>query len=140
MKRYLLPISTTVVSILILVGGILVFGNPNSKVNQQAEPQVLSITDEIPNPEKPEYYWREGCPHCAKVDEFLSGWEHKNELDIEKIDAVESFDTQKKFLTRAASCGIDPNQAGVPLVYTPEGECKIGEVEVIEYFGSIFEE
>lgn len=87
-----------------------------------------------PNPNAYQYFWGQGCPHCAKVDEFLSDWENKDKLELEKKEVYNNPANARLMKQRADACGLPSNQVGVPFLYTPEGECIIGDTPIISFF------
>ena len=82
MKRF--PLLIGFVSILIVIGGVFIFSN-NSTDNPETAPPSL--------PDSYEYYWGEGCPHCANVEEFLSTWENRDKVQIDKKEVYNNQDT-----------------------------------------------
>lgn len=90
-----------------------------------------------PLPTVHEYFWGDGCPHCAIVAEFLETWPDKDKIAIEK---KEVWSNQMNYLLmqkRAQYCKINKNDLGVPLLFTPEGKCLIGDQPIIDYFKSL---
>jgi glutaredoxin len=87
-------------------------------------------------PSNYEYFWGEGCPHCAKVDEFLDSWEHADKLELDKKEIYSNRVNSNLLQERGKSCGIPFNQIGVPFVFTPQGECITGDEPIIDFFKS----
>ena len=130
MKRF--PLLVGFVSILIIIGGVLIFSN-----NSTDNPETTSP----PLPDSYEYYWGEGCPHCANVEEFLSTWENRDKVQIDKKEVYNNQDNIGLFKSRAEFCKLPNNQVGVPFLFTPEGECVVGDTPIINLFKQIkFEE
>jgi glutaredoxin len=81
------------------------------------------------------YYYGDTCPHCKVVSEFL---ESNHIADTVAFIKKEVWNDQKnaaEMERRAAACGIDPEQIGVPFVYGGDGKCYIGEPDVKKFFG-----
>ncbi len=130
MKRF--PLLVGFVSILIIIGGVFIFSN-----NSTDNPETTSP----PLPDSYEYYWGEGCPHCANVEEFLSTWENRDKVQIDKKEVYNNQDNIGLFKSRAEFCKLPNNQVGVPFLFTPEGECVVGDTPIINLFKQIkFEE
>lgn len=129
MKRF--PLLVGFVSILIIIGGVFVFSK-NSNTNN---PTPIEL------PTSYEYYWGEGCPHCANVEDFLNSWENRDKVEIEKKEIYKNLSNQKIFKARVDYCGLPNNQVGVPFLFTPEGKCVIGDTPIISLFENlVFEE
>ncbi len=130
MKRF--PLLVGLVSILIIIGGVFLLSN-NPGDDPQADPPAL--------PDSYEYYWGEGCPHCANVEEFLDAWEHKNRVQIDKKEVYNNQGNIALFKSRAKYCELSNNQIGVPFLFTPDGECLVGDTPIINLFEQMeFEE
>lgn len=125
MKRF--PIVVGLITTLIIVGGIFIFSKDSSEGNTPP-----------PNPTSYEYFGGQGCPHCANVDEFLSTWENKDKLEIEEKEVYNNPANAQLMRQRANSCGLLSNQIGVPFLFTPEGECIVGDTPIIDFFKSLF--
>jgi len=84
-----------------------------------------------------EYFWGNGCPHCAKVEEFLNSWDKKDKIQIDKKEVWYDKSNASLMAQRANHCNIPSDQLGVPLLFTPDGKCLIGDQPIIEYFKSL---
>jgi glutaredoxin len=124
MNKFLVLISTT--TILILVIGVLVLSRNNKPENIAGQNTSSSY----------EYFWGEGCPHCAKVAEFLESWENADKVQIDKKEVYQDKDNASLLAQRAKECDIT-GPLGVPLLYTPEGACISGDAPIIDYFNSL---
>jgi glutaredoxin len=130
MKRF--PLLVGLVSILIIIGGALIFSNDSANNSDTTPPNL---------PDSYEYYWGEGCPHCANVEDFLNTWENKDRVQIDKKEVYKDQDNIDLFKSRAEYCNLPNNQVGVPFLFTPEGECVVGDTPIINLFEQIqFEE
>ncbi len=79
------------------------------------------------------YYYGKECPHCQKVSEFLSENDIYDKVDFAKKEVWHNKDNGAKLMEAAKKCGIDPSKVGVPFLYA-DGECYIGDSDVISYF------
>ena len=71
MKKF--PLIIGVVTVLIVVGGV--FWTSKSSTS----PSKL-----YPLPSNLQYYWGDGCPHCKIVEDFLTSWDKKDKVVIDK--------------------------------------------------------
>lgn len=96
-----------------------------------------------PLPSNLEYYWGNGCPHCKKVEEFLSSWDppigeagKKNKIDKKEVWNNEANAQELK--ARYEYCKItNPSEMGIPLLFTPEGKCYSGDTPIIDYLKNL---
>jgi len=130
MKRFSLLVG--LVSILIIIGGALIFSNGSANNSDTTPPNL---------PDSYEYYWGEGCPHCTNVEDFLNTWENRDKVQIDKKEVYKDQGNIDLFKSRVEYCELPNNQVGVPFLFTPEGECVVGDTPIINLFEQIqFEE
>lgn len=110
--------------------GALVFLNGRKNSSENVEVAAL-------NEGQYEYFWGDGCPHCAKVAEFMDGWEQPESVEINKLETWYDSGNAKIMQARASSCGLPNNQVGVPLLYTYDGQCIVGDTPIIDYLGAL---
>jgi len=123
MKKF--PIVVGIVSIVIIVGGVMFFSKDNS-------------TNSYTNPSTYEFYWGEGCTHCANVEEFLTTWEKKDTVSIAKIEVFKDQANASKLLAAGNHCNLAQSEKGsVPLLVTPEGKCFLGDTPIIDFLKSL---
>ncbi len=84
-----------------------------------------------------EYFWGDGCPHCAKVEEFMSTWDKKDKVSVTKYEVWKDKNNLSIFTDRAAKCGIGQRELAVPMLVTPEGKCLMGDQPIIDLFKSL---
>lgn len=121
MKKFFLPF-LLLVTLLLILGGVFLF----SKEKLVSEPSSL--------PSSYEYFWGDGCPHCANVEEFLSSWEGREKVSIDKKEVWSDKKNALLMRDRATYCKLPLNTLGVPFMFTPEGKCIEGDVAIIELF------
>jgi thiol-disulfide isomerase/thioredoxin len=112
-----------IVSVGLLVAGAILFSKPKGSTIQ-------------PNGDY-EFFWGIGCPHCAQVEEFLDNWGSENNLKISKYEIYNNPENANLFNQRARECGLLSNQMGVPLLYTPDNQCIVGDSPIINYLESL---
>lgn len=118
MKRF--PLLVIGAALLVLIGGLVFFSRQNKPASS-------------PLPQAYEYFSSPTCPHCAVVDGFLEGWEGKDKIKIEKKEVLNNRENINLFYQRGEYCQIPRNQLGVPFLFTPEGECILGDQPIIDY-------
>lgn len=84
------------------------------------------------------YFWGNGCPHCAAVSEFFDNWENKDKVDVVKYEVW--YDKANSALMAQKGeeiCKIPSNELAVPLLITPDGKCFKGDTPIIDYYKSL---
>lgn len=125
MKRFFLP-GIIVATLAIIIGGVVL-----TSKNSPATPSPL------PSPTALEYYWGNGCPHCANVEAFLESWDKKDKVSLDKKEVWNNPKNASDMLTRAKTCNLDTEKLAVPMLVTPEGKCLVGDTPIIDYFKSL---
>ncbi len=92
---------------------------------------------EIKLPTGYEYYWGDGCPHCANVAAFLESWDKKDKINLQKLEVWSNPTNAKLMQERYSYCKVDKTQMGVPLLFTPDGKCLVGDVPIIDFLKNI---
>lgn len=126
MKKFLLLI--VLATVVIIVGGAFFLSSKE---------RVTDIPTNSELPEAYEYYWGDGCPHCANVADFLDKWEYASQVEVVKKEVWYNKANANDMKARAAYCNLDQSGLAVPFLFTPEGKCLIGEVEIIDEFKSL---
>ncbi len=86
-----------------------------------------------------EYYWGNGCPHCAVVQEFFDKWEKKDSIKLKKYEVWYDKSNAKIMEDRFNKCNPVPpkSQMAVPFLVTPDGKCLVGDSPIVEYYKSL---
>lgn len=86
-----------------------------------------------------EYFWGNGCPHCAKVQEFIDSWNKKDTIKITKYEVWYNKDNAQIMQSRYDSCPKNSvgSSIAVPLLITPDGKCFMGDEPIINHLKSI---
>jgi hypothetical protein len=100
--------------------------------SQNNNPAVNSSTDTNTTQDRIVYYYGKSCPHCKNVAQFIEANGIDKKVSYTKKEFSDPAVT-KEFLSRAEQCGINPSEAGVPLVFSG-GKCYMGDVDVINFF------
>ena len=120
MKKFFLPL-LGVATLIIIFGGIFLFSKDKP-------------AESAPLPSAYEYFWGDGCPHCANVEEFFSTWENRDKVSIDKKEVWNDKKNALLMRERAAYCKLPLNNLGVPFLFTPEGKCIGGDELIIQHF------
>lgn len=90
-----------------------------------------------PLPANLTYYWGDGCPHCKIVEDFISTWDKKDTVKIDKKEVWNNVANAKELKERYEYCKVPQSQMGVPLLFTPDGKCYSGDQPIIDYLKNI---
>lgn len=74
-----------------------------------------------------------GCPHCKNVEDFLEQNQVADKIQIDQKEVYGNRENAKIFQEKAAQCGLDKKNLGVPLLWV-KGKCYSGDQEIIQYF------
>ena len=76
-----------------------------------------------------------GCPHCAKVEEFIRKNKIKEKIAFEEKEVYFNRDNAKKLIEVAKKCGFNENEIGVPFLWDGENQkCIVGDEPIINFF------
>jgi glutaredoxin len=73
----------------------------------------------------------EGCPHCAKVKDYVTTNKIDQKINIEEKEVWSNQDNENLMKQKATQCGI--TDYGVPFLWD-NGTCTVGDQPVIDYF------
>jgi len=79
------------------------------------------------------YYYRDDCPHCQNILNFIEENKISEKVGFTKKELSTDAASSREFLAVVKKCGIAAEEAGVPLVYA-DGQCFLGEPKVMELF------
>lgn len=85
----------------------------------------------------PILFYSNNCPHCKELEKWMeeNNLEEKTSIIKKEVDNNKSNITELNRLAR--NCGLKPNEVGVPFLFTPERQCLVGSLEIVEYFKTI---
>jgi glutaredoxin len=76
-----------------------------------------------------------GCPHCAKVEEFVKENKIKEKIAFEEKEVYFNKDNAKKLVEIAKKCGFNEKEIGVPFLWDGENQrCIVGDEPIINFF------
>ncbi len=118
-----------------IIATVLILGGGAFLMTKPEKPVVI--------PEKEagtyEYFWGNGCPHCAAVQEFYDKWEKKDTVKIKKFEVWYDKANAKIMEERFNKCNPVPpkSEMAVPFLVTPDGKCLIGDTPIIDHYKSL---
>ncbi|MEI9966702.1 MAG: hypothetical protein WDN67_03660 [Candidatus Moraniibacteriota bacterium] len=81
------------------------------------------------------YYWGAECPHCKAINEFIEQNDIASKVQFTKKEVWHNRQNSQEMAERAKTCGIDPNNIGVPFVFDAEAKtCTMGEPDTRKFF------
>lgn len=78
-------------------------------------------------------YFRDDCPHCKKVEEFIKSNEADKKITFAQKEVGLCQSNAKDLLNKSQQCGIPQNQLGVPLLWDGS-KCIEGDGDIISFF------
>lgn len=119
------PIIIGIITLLIVIVGVFLFSKKETT-------QALTLPTNL------EYFWLEGCPHCKNVQDFIDSWEKKDQIKIEKLESQTNRQNGQRLLSVGKYCNLETQSLGsVPLLFTPEGKCFLGDEPIISYLKTL---
>ena len=110
---------------IILIGIILVLGViflfSKGKNNQTKENSGIIL------------FYGTGCPHCAKVEEYLKENDVESKIKFENKEVYQNQGNLNLLIEKAKKCGIKENEVGVPFLWDGS-KCIIGDGDIINFF------
>lgn len=120
--------------LLIIIFSFLILGGGAYFFTRSSKPV------EIPQKEANsyEYFWGNGCPHCAVVAEFFNSSDKDEKIKLVKYEVWYDRTNAKIMEDRFSKCDPKPQGAmAVPFMVTPDGKCLVGDQPIIELFKSL---
>jgi glutaredoxin len=76
-----------------------------------------------------------GCPHCAKIEEFIKENKIKEKIAFEEKEVYFNKENAKQLIEVAKKCGFNENEIGVPFLWDGKNQrCIIGDKPIINFF------
>jgi len=79
-------------------------------------------------------FYGNGCPHCAKVEEFIQEYKVKDKIPLVEKEIYYNSLNNADFKEKAKSCNLPPAGIGVPLLWHDSNKCLVGDVDIINFF------
>jgi glutaredoxin len=110
----------SVIAIIILIGVSFVFLR---KKNNNPE-----INDII-------LFYKEGCPACAAVEDFLKQNDIESKVAFSRLEVYYNKSNANLLLEKAKICGIEEKDLGVPFLWdNANSKCLIGVQDIVNFF------
>jgi len=109
--------------IFVIAAGGFYFLRGNKKTSSNSTPSTIIL------------FYGIGCPHCAKVEEFMKENRIKEKIALEEKEVYFNKENTKKLMEVAKKCGFKENEIGVPFLWDGEGQkCILGDEPIINFF------
>ena len=130
-------IIATLVLVLVSVGllTIVIMGSQNKKNAEMVEAPIsetAGVSTEVNNNDLV-FFYGVTCPFCDDVEEWMRENGIEERVVIIKKEVYENRANALELTKAAESCGMNTNSVGVPFLHTPEGECYVGSIDIINY-------
>lgn len=80
-------------------------------------------------------YTGDGCPHCAKVEEFIKENQIDSKISFSQKEVYYNQFNAKDLQSKAKICGLPTDSIGVPFLWDKETtKCFMGDVDIINFF------
>jgi glutaredoxin len=109
--------------IFVIVAGGFYFLRGNKKTSSNSTSSTIVL------------FYGEGCPHCAKVEQFIKENRIKEKIAFEEKEVYFNKENAKQLGEVAKKCGFNENEIGVPFLWDGENQkCIIGDEPIINFF------
>lgn len=78
-------------------------------------------------------FYGDTCPHCERVEEYIKSHDLESKISFRRLEVFNNQANARLLGKKAASCGLDQNNIGVPFVFDGS-KCHMGEDEVTGFF------
>lgn len=68
------------------------------------------------------YFYGQGCPHCAKVDEYMTSVDWYNKLNIKKNEVYNNKNNSVEMMKYARQLGLNESEVWVPFLVIKDWE------------------
>jgi len=80
------------------------------------------------------YFYGEGCPHCANVEQFLKENDVASKIKFEEKEIYfDKGNANLLILIAKKKCGLEESEIGIPFLWD-KGECIVGDKPIIDNF------
>jgi len=88
---------------------------------------------QVPIPEGIILFYREDCPHCKNVEDFLTQNNIKDKVEITRLEVLKSADNQNILTQVVKKCKLNLREVGVPFLWDGQN-CLMGDTDIIKFF------
>ncbi len=112
-----------VISVVLLIGGLLIFldnGLTGDSVKENPNPALDTSLKGNPDKVTIYFFWGNGCPHCATEKPYLEEWQEKygDKIEVKMFEIYENPENVPLFQQVASVYGIEAR--GVPATFIGE--------------------
>jgi len=119
-------ISFLIFLIILAIIGIAIFYR--NETNQRDNLLLGSIENKMI------FFFGEGCPHCANVEQFFKENDVEKKIQFEKKEVwSDKGNANLLILIAKKKCGLKENEIGVPFLWD-KGSCVAGDKPIIDSF------
>ena len=123
-------IMSTILFIIVLIFSIFAIGQKKEK-NKVTIGNADAIINQQTN--KIIFFYGDGCPHCAKVEEYFKKNDIQDKISFDKKEVYHNKNNASELAIKAKQCGLTTNSIGIPFLWTGK-KCLIGDENIINFF------
>ena len=79
------------------------------------------------------FFYGDGCPHCAIVEEYIKENKVAEKLAFSQKEVYYNRNNANELEEKAKICGMPTDSIGVPFLWDGE-KCLVGDVDIVEFF------
>jgi len=79
------------------------------------------------------FFYGDGCPHCAIVEEYIKENKVAEKLAFSQKEVYYNRNNSKELEEKAKICGMSTDSIGVPFLWDGE-KCLVGDADIVEFF------
>lgn len=103
------------------------------------EKEVSAKLDVIRTDSPIVFYFGVSCPHCKNVEKYLEENQVAEKVSFSMKEVYNNRDNANEAIEKAALCGIDKKNLGVPFLWDGD-KCYVGDENIISFFKTKMEE
>ena len=126
-KKIIIP---TILFVVVLIFSIFAIGQKKEKNKVTIGNADVVINQQI---NKIIFFYGDGCPHCAKVEEYFKENNVQNKISFTQKEVYYNKNNASELASKAKICGLTTNSIGVPFLWTGK-KCLIGDENIINFF------
>ena len=114
-----------VLAIIALIGVAFIFLRNKNNKPENNKPEIKDII----------LFYKDGCPACAAVEDFLKQNDIESKVDFSKLEVYYNKSNANLLLEKAKVCNIPEQDLGVPFIWdNANSRCLIGVQDIINFF------
>jgi hypothetical protein len=120
---------------IIIIAGLLVLASAAAFIVASFQGQKSAPTGKNNPSSELILFYSKTCPHCLKVEEFMTQNKIEEKIKIDKKEVSENRDNSFLLGEKAKKCGLNASSLGVPFLWNGStGQCLIGDADIIKFF------